>query len=93
MVIPKVLEPLKDQVRTLKSQAERSQTLEASQSKLQQAKVVLEQIRTLEPADEDIASLQEDRDILVEDGPDDAYPQETEPEQNSLAIIEFHLSS
>ncbi len=60
LVIPKVLEPLKEQVRSLKSQAERSQTLEAAQSKLQQARQVLDQARSLGPADDDLEPLQDE---------------------------------
>ena len=47
LVIPKVLEPLREQIRTFKNQAERSQTLEAAQGKLQQARQVLDQARIL----------------------------------------------
>jgi tetratricopeptide (TPR) repeat protein len=60
LVIPKVLEPLKDQVRSLKSQADRSQTLEAAQAKAQQARQVIDQIRLLEPLDDDLPALQEE---------------------------------
>jgi hypothetical protein len=62
--IPKVLDPLKEQVRTLKTQAERAQTLEAAQSKVQQARQVLEQVRSLGPADDELEPLQEDIDRL-----------------------------
>ncbi len=64
LVIPKVLEPLKDQVRSLKSQAERSQTMDAAQGKIQQARQVLEQIRGLGPADDDLEPLQDEIDHL-----------------------------
>jgi tetratricopeptide (TPR) repeat protein len=60
LVIPKVLDPLKDQIRSLKSQAERSQTLEAAQNKLQQARQVLEQARNLGPGDDELEPLQDD---------------------------------
>jgi tetratricopeptide (TPR) repeat protein len=60
LVIPKVLDPLKDQIRSLKAQAERAQTLEAAQGKLQQARQVLEQSRMLGPADEDLEPLQDE---------------------------------
>ena len=62
IVIPKVLEPLKEQVRSLRSQAERSQTLEAAQSKVQQARQVLDQVRSLGPADDDLELLQDEID-------------------------------
>ncbi len=67
MTILKVLEPLKDQVRTLKSQAERTQTLEAAQSKILQARQALDQVRNLEPTDDDLGSLQEEIDRLSRD--------------------------
>lgn len=59
LAIPKVLEPLKEQIRTLKAQADRSQTLDSAQGKLQQARQVLDQIRNLGPGDDDIEDLQE----------------------------------
>lgn len=67
--IPKVLEPLKEQVRSLRAQAERAQTLDAAQNKTQQARQMLDQVRSLNPADEDLELLQEEnersaRDIL-----------------------------
>ncbi len=62
LVIPKVLEPLKEQVHSLRSQAERAQTLEAAQNRLQQARQVLEQVRTLGPGDEDLDLLQDEID-------------------------------
>jgi len=67
LVIPKVLEPLKEQVRTLKSQADRTQTLETAQSKIQQARQVLDQVRLLDPLDDDLGSLQEELDHLTRD--------------------------
>jgi tetratricopeptide (TPR) repeat protein len=60
LVIPKVLEPLKEQVRTLFSQAERAQSLEAAQTKLQQARQVLDQVRSLGPGDDDLEILQDE---------------------------------
>lgn len=62
LVIPKVLEPLKEQVRSLRLQAERAQTLEAAQGKIQQARQVLEQVRSLGPTDEDLEILQDEVD-------------------------------
>lgn len=62
LVIPKVLEPLKEQVHSLRSQAERAQTLDAAQARLQQARQVLEQVRILGPADDDLEMLQEEID-------------------------------
>ncbi len=62
LVIPKVLEPLKEQIQSLRSQAERAQTLEAAQGRIQQARQVLEQVRSLGPGDEDLEQLQEEVD-------------------------------
>ncbi len=59
-VVPKALDPLKDQVRTLRSQIEHTQALEPAQSKLQQARQIIDQIRLLDPLDDDLGSLQED---------------------------------
>lgn len=67
LVVPKVLEPLKDQVRGLKAQAERTQTLEAAQARLQQARQVLDQIRTLDPIDDDLGTLQEEIEHITND--------------------------
>jgi tetratricopeptide (TPR) repeat protein len=58
LAIPKVIDPLKEQINTLKSQAERTQTIEAAQSKLQQARQVVDQIRILGPVDEEVELLQ-----------------------------------
>jgi tetratricopeptide (TPR) repeat protein len=60
LVVPKVLDPLKEQVQSLRSQAERAQTLEAAQSRLQQARQVIDQIRTLNPVDEDLEMIQDE---------------------------------
>ena len=67
LVVPKVLEPLKDQVRSLKGQAERTQTLEAALAKIQQTRQVIEQIRTLEPMDDDLETLQDETERLLND--------------------------
>jgi tetratricopeptide (TPR) repeat protein len=64
LVIPKVLAPLKEQVSTLRSQAQRTQTMEAAAAKIQQARQVLDQVRILEPADDDLETLQDEVDNL-----------------------------
>ena len=66
-VIPKVTEPLKDQVRELKSQADRAQTLDAVLAKAKQAKVILDQARNLGYADETLDALQGEIDRLFRD--------------------------
>lgn len=67
MVVPKVLEPLRDQIQNAKAQADRAQTLEAAQNKVQQARQVLEQARILAPGDESIEPLQNEIDRLARD--------------------------
>lgn len=67
LVIPKVLEPLKDQVRSLKSQVDRAQTLEAAQGKLQQARQVMEQAHGLGSGDDDLDPLQDEIDRQAEE--------------------------
>ena len=64
-VIPGVIEPLKEQIRTLKIQAERSQTLEAVQAKARQAKQILDQARSLGQVDGEFIQLQEDIDKIL----------------------------
>jgi tetratricopeptide (TPR) repeat protein len=65
--VPKVLDPLKEQVRALKAQVERTQTLEAAQGKLDQARQVIEQIRILDPLDDDLGLMQEEVERLTRD--------------------------
>jgi hypothetical protein len=60
-----VVEPLKEQVRTLKTQAERSPTLEGTLYIAKQAKQQLDQIRTLEGLDDSLDRLGSDVDKLV----------------------------
>jgi len=64
-VIPRVVEPLKDQTRALKNQAERTATLEEALYLARQAKQNLEQIRNLEGVDESLNRLQNDLDALM----------------------------
>ena len=63
-VIPRVVEPLKDQTRALKNQAERSGTIEESLYVTRQARQNLDQIRNLEGVDESLNRLQNDLDAL-----------------------------
>ena len=60
--LPRALTPLKDQVRTLKSQAERAETIEDTLFHIQQARAALEQIRILEGLDETMERTQADLD-------------------------------
>jgi tetratricopeptide (TPR) repeat protein len=57
-LIPAAIEPLKDQARALKTQADQSQTLDAAAAKARQAKELLDQARNLGYSDESILQLQ-----------------------------------
>jgi tetratricopeptide (TPR) repeat protein len=59
-VVPRVVEPLKEQARSLKNQAERAPTLEEALYLSRQAKQNLDQIRNLEGVDENLNRLQAD---------------------------------
>lgn len=65
--VPKILGPLKDQIQALKSQAVRSQTLEASRSKARQARQLIDQARGLGKADPDLDQLQLEVDRVLQD--------------------------
>ena len=56
-VVPRVVEPLKEQTRSLKNQAERAATLEEALYLARQAKGSLDQIRNLEGVDESLDRL------------------------------------
>lgn len=63
-LIPLMVEPWKDQIRALKTQADRSQTIDAVTSKARQAKELLDQVKNLGYRDEAIAQFQEEIDKL-----------------------------
>jgi tetratricopeptide (TPR) repeat protein len=63
-VVPRVVEPLKDQTRELKNQAERAATLEEALYLSRQARGNLDQIRNLEGVDESLDRLQVEIDRL-----------------------------
>jgi tetratricopeptide (TPR) repeat protein len=63
-LVPTVVEPWKDQARGLKTQAERSQTLDAVTTKARQAKEILDQIKNLGYTDETVLQLQADVDRI-----------------------------
>lgn len=65
--IPRIVGPLKEQARALKTQAERSRTMEGALYLAKQAKSQLEQIRNLEGVDESLDRLQYDLDKLIRD--------------------------
>ncbi len=66
-MIPGVVEPLKDQARSLKTQADRAQTLDAVLAKARQAKQAIDQARSLGYTDETLNQLQNDIDKLFRD--------------------------
>ncbi|HVP21948.1 MAG TPA: hypothetical protein VMS73_08820 [Anaerolineaceae bacterium] len=66
-IIPTVVEPLKDQVRSLKTQAERAQTMDAVLAKARQAKQILDQARSLGYTDESLNQLSADVEKLFRD--------------------------
>jgi tetratricopeptide (TPR) repeat protein len=63
-VVPRVIEPLTEQARSLKNQAERAGTLEEALYLAKQAKQNLDQIRNLEGVDESLNRLQNEIDSL-----------------------------
>lgn len=63
-VIPRVVEPLTEQTRSLKNQAERASTLEEALYLSKQARQNLDQIRNLEGVDESLNRLQNEIDAL-----------------------------
>jgi tetratricopeptide (TPR) repeat protein len=66
-IIPTIVEPLKDQVRSLINQADRAQTLDAVLAKARQARQALDQARNLGYSDESINNLQTDVEKLFRD--------------------------
>ena len=66
-IIPRVVEPLKEQARSLKNQAERAPTLEEAMYLAGQAKQYLDQIRNLEGVDDSLNRLQVEIDKLTRD--------------------------
>ncbi|MHC1782971.1 MAG: tetratricopeptide repeat protein [Anaerolineaceae bacterium] len=66
-LVPVMVEPLKDQVRSLKTQADRGQTLDAVTSKARQAKEILDQIKSLGYSDDPIVQFQEEIDRLFQE--------------------------
>jgi tetratricopeptide (TPR) repeat protein len=66
-VVPRVVEPLTEQTRSLKKQAERAPTLEEALYLARQAKQNLDQIRNLAGVDESLDRLQYDIDKLQRD--------------------------
>ncbi len=63
-IVPRVVEPLREQTRTLKNQAERAATLEEALFLSKQAKENLDQIRNLEGVDKSLDRLQAEIDKL-----------------------------
>jgi tetratricopeptide (TPR) repeat protein len=66
-IVPRVVEPLKEQTRSLKNQADRAPTLEEALYLSKQAKQSLDQIRNLEGVDESLDRLQNEMEKLQRD--------------------------
>jgi tetratricopeptide (TPR) repeat protein len=66
-IIPAVVEPLKDQARSLKTQADQAQTLDAVVAKARQARQAIDQARSLGYSDAALDQLQDDIDKLFRD--------------------------
>lgn len=64
-LLPRTINPLKEQARTLKSQAERSETIGDTLHVAQQARTLLDQIRNLESLDESMERTQTEVDRLL----------------------------
>jgi tetratricopeptide (TPR) repeat protein len=67
MLVPLMVEPLKDQLRSLKTQADRGQTLDAVNGKARQAKEILDQIKSLGYTDESILQFRDEIDKLFQE--------------------------
>jgi tetratricopeptide (TPR) repeat protein len=66
-VTPQVIEPLKDQARALKTQAERAETLEVAQTRATQARQIVDQARAFGRPDETLDRLQSEIDHFLQD--------------------------
>ncbi|HEY3345862.1 MAG TPA: hypothetical protein VGJ97_13090 [Anaerolineaceae bacterium] len=66
-ITPRVIEPLKDQARMLKTQADQAQTIDAALSKARQAKQILDQARALGPNDDGMTALASELDKIFRD--------------------------
>jgi len=62
---PKAVGPLKEQARSLKTQAERSPTLEGALYQARQARAVIDQVRGLQGNDENLDRLQTETDKFI----------------------------
>ena len=67
LAIPRVAGPMKEQIRTMKNLAERSQTLDGAQTQARKARQALDQIAVLEGPDESQERLQAELDKLLLD--------------------------
>ena len=67
LAIPRIVGPMKDQVRTMKNLAERAQTLDGAESQARKARQSMDQIAILEPPDESQERLQAELDKMLRD--------------------------
>ncbi|HMD90827.1 MAG TPA: hypothetical protein VKF38_16850 [Anaerolineaceae bacterium] len=65
--IPRVVAPLKDQIQSLKTQAARAQTIESARNRAQQARQLIDTVRSQGYWDEEMDRLQGEVDKLIQD--------------------------
>jgi tetratricopeptide (TPR) repeat protein len=65
--IPRVVAPLKDQIQALKTQAARAQTIESARNRAQQARQLIDTVRSQGYWDEEMDRLQNEVDKLLQD--------------------------
>lgn len=67
MAIPRVLQPLIDQIQLLKSQAVRAQTIEAARNRARQARQTIEQAKSIQYDNESINQIQNDVEKILQE--------------------------
>ena len=65
--IPRVIEPLMEQIQGLKTQAVRAQTIEAARNRARQARQLIDQAKSLSYSDEALLQLQNEVDKTLQD--------------------------
>ena len=67
MAIPRVIEPLIEQIQGLKTQAVRAQTIETARTRARQARQMIDQAKSLSYSDEKLQQLQTEIEKLLQD--------------------------
>ena len=65
--VPRVIEPLIEQIQGLKTQAVRAQTIETARNRARQARQVIDQVKSLSYSDDTLVQLQNDIEKLIQD--------------------------